>query len=891
MALDKIEHIVHVMLENRSFDSMLGWLYEHDSPGHVIGHPLSPKERTYEGLQGLNLSDFTNHAHRDGNPALDLAVAPVRGASGLNVPDFAPGEEFNHVTKQLFGESSPSADPTMKGYLQDFLDVLTEDDVDAARLGPAVRRVMESYTPDQLPVICGLAKHYAVCDMWFSSIPSQTNGNRAFAFTGTSTGLVDNGFLEGELAKEFGKVIGVALGDDRFPTPTIWNALTDHGRNSWKIFWSTSLAPAKLNPYTNPLMTDAALAALAMVLPPPAYAALLIVISRLKLPQFQALLEEVTDDNNVEGCYMYRLFPHLAKLESNFNKVDEFHRDARSGSLPRYSFIEPIWTAARYATSAGALALLTQKGNEYHPPSNLNVGEYFLRDIYESLIANTDSWNKTLLIITFDEPVGSFDHVPPTAKVRAPWDQGMMPAPQAAEEDFDFHRLGGRVPAILVSPLIEKGTVFRSDNPDRPFDHTSVLSTVLKWEGLNQEVVNSFGARTADAPTFERVVTRASPRTDARDLDFFRTERPFGQQFKYFDSFYLRDAAGEYVAGYREEAYMDLKTDFDVTEYFPHCGEGPRQAFYLQKQDERANTGGVLDGHNVRLIARNKTLRYFNVLGGFNSHFCYYSDDYLDNVGAQPLNDEVTWILHKNGSGQLSFGDQISLENVYWRTKSGGFLVREAWPSAVHVSSSGSYVVCQKPPAFWTVVPCSPTIDAPANAIRYGDSIILQHIQTGKFVSPPPANYPTYPTYGGASKEPFCFELAGCQNEEGAYVLLGDSVHIVSTRARAAGGPAYLRRYDSMSDQPELFYDVKGPEQIASTDQLKAHWTLQPTPGQTQNAHFLCDGDSVRFKNVWFGGDDEANYACAYHTWSGNWLGADRLPNTSYHYDWIVRRL
>ena len=55
---------------------------------------------------------------------------------------------------------------------------------------------MQSYTPDQLPVINGLAEHYAVGDMWFSSVPSQTNPNRAFALCGTSMGLVNNGFLE-----------------------------------------------------------------------------------------------------------------------------------------------------------------------------------------------------------------------------------------------------------------------------------------------------------------------------------------------------------------------------------------------------------------------------------------------------------------------------------------------------------------------------------------------------------------------------------------------------------------------------------------------------------------------------------------------------------------------
>jgi phospholipase C len=105
-------------------------------------------------------------------------------------------------------------------------------------------------------------------------------------------------------------------------------------------------------------------------------------------------------------------------------------------------------------------------------------------------------------VVTYDEHGGCYDHVPPPS--------GATPPDNATGEfGFDFKRFGVRVPTVLVSPLIEAGTVFRVAAGSTPLDHTSLLKTVeLRW-GLPW-----LTARDAAAPDIGAVLTLASPRTD-----------------------------------------------------------------------------------------------------------------------------------------------------------------------------------------------------------------------------------------------------------------------------------------------------------------------------------------------------------------------------------------
>ena len=493
--MKKIEHVVLLMLENRSFDSLLGWLYEKDGPAKNVPD-LKPGERAYEGLQGLDLSKFENV-----DATGTIKVKPIRGVQGLNVPNIAPGEEFEQVTTQLFGTEKPSAtaQPNMKGYVRDYAAVLRKHKIKEEDVKRYAQQVMQSHTPDQLPVLNGLAKHYAVCDMWFSSVPSQTNPNRAFAFCGTSMGLADNGFLEEDKrAPVIEKIVGYKLGDDRFKTKTIFNALAGDGKTTWKIYRKSGMLQNNIDKMANILLPAINI----FIANNPALIPLGITADILL-----AYLIELSSSKR-ESDYVHRLFPEILKVpgaDANFSMLADFHTAARAGQLANFTFIEPEWTIGEKGTGEGGLMqkALFHQGDDYHPPGNADAGENLVKQIYMSLIANKAAWEKTLLIITFDDPVGSFDHVPPPAAI-PPWRKEKKP-PLATQHEFKFDRYGGRVPAILVSPWVEKGTVFRSTS-NVPFDHTSLIATILKWRGLESHIAD-FGERTKVAPTFDNIVS------------------------------------------------------------------------------------------------------------------------------------------------------------------------------------------------------------------------------------------------------------------------------------------------------------------------------------------------------------------------------------------------
>lgn len=170
----------------------------------------------------------------------------------------------------------------------------------------------------------------------------------------------------------------------------------------------------------------------------------------------------------------------------SFGRSSDFLAAAAAGTLPAYTFLEPEWGA---------------KGNSQHPPYNVALGERLIYDVYQAL-RNGPGWPQTLLVITYDQHGGCYDHVPP------PWG-AVPPDDTAGQFGFDFTRFGVRVPAVLVSPLIEAGTVFRAPPGAPPLDHTSILKTVQERWGLP-----ALTARDAAAPGFGGVLTLSQPRDD-----------------------------------------------------------------------------------------------------------------------------------------------------------------------------------------------------------------------------------------------------------------------------------------------------------------------------------------------------------------------------------------
>lgn len=414
--LAQIDHIVVLMLENRSFDNVFGWLYDPANPAPFDREPPA----NFRGVYGKNLY----------NPGPEGAI-PVSKGNVPTDPYPDPGEAYEDVYEQLYNVPAaplstthvpPATAATMQGFVSNY----------ARRNHTHPEIIMNGFAPATLPVLSSLAFNYCICDHWFCSIPSQTLCNRSFVQAGTSSGYVNN---------QGGGIFFVNN------APTIYNLLST-SRRSWKVYtagWTvTSLA----------MITQ-------------------------------------------ERVWDYALKPGY------FEFLHDFEKDAaRSGGLPNYSFIEP-----NYMDS-----LKWGPENDMHPEShavqlyglsNVEEGEKLVYRIY-SAVRNSPDWDRTLLIIIFDEHGGCYDHIPPPATVSP--DGIVIPQSQPGGSGFAFDRLGVRVPAIVISPFTQAGTIL-----DDLFDHTSVLKTAMNCFGLGTD---GLGRRTAQANDLSGALNIETVRTD-----------------------------------------------------------------------------------------------------------------------------------------------------------------------------------------------------------------------------------------------------------------------------------------------------------------------------------------------------------------------------------------
>ena len=441
----RIKHIVYLMLENRSLDNVLGWLYpDGKRPDRVIA-PLGNNQPDYNGLRPETYYNLGANGVRHW---------VRKGTRNSWVPECDPNEDYVHVNNQLFSSTSnpaPNQVAGMGGFYQDFAG-------DSWRYG--LDEVMQTYTPAELPVLNGAARHYAVSDAYFSSVPTQTNCNRAFAATGNS--LAPNPD-DGNALQAWVNNNMWSIGKNwlYFNQRTMFNVMADAGLQSpddWMVFASESWWFAGGKCFTRDILT------------------------------------QLSD----------------SKYDPHFDTIDTFYRLARTNALPSMCFLEPKWGYGYTRDGMGP------QGNDYHPPRNVAPGEQFVSDILDAL-RSSPGWNDTLLIINFDEHGGTYDHVAPPWHAAVPWGEGSAtPAPTLCEHGFGFDRYGVRVPLILVSPYIEANTVFRA-GPATPFDHASVIATILTMMGIPRSDWR-LGNRVQNAPTFESVLTRSTPRTDRPEI-------------------------------------------------------------------------------------------------------------------------------------------------------------------------------------------------------------------------------------------------------------------------------------------------------------------------------------------------------------------------------------
>jgi phospholipase C len=163
--LDHLKHIVVLMMENRSFDHMLG--------------SLKADDPRINGLTGNESNpDTTNEPAK---------VQPLADFQGQLDPD--PDHHFPAVNQQLFsGTNGPPGVPSMQGFVQSYFQ--QRRDLSHSR------KIMYYFPKQKLPVLTSLARSFALFNGWFSSIPGPTVCNRAFAHYGTSFGQVSMDIFE-----------------------------------------------------------------------------------------------------------------------------------------------------------------------------------------------------------------------------------------------------------------------------------------------------------------------------------------------------------------------------------------------------------------------------------------------------------------------------------------------------------------------------------------------------------------------------------------------------------------------------------------------------------------------------------------------------------------------
>jgi len=441
--LSKFDHLVVLMLENRSFDNLLGYLYENDKPQQFVGC----SDKVFRGVSG---EDFSNP---DANKAeVSVAKAPFETPADMCNPSPDPGEGYKHVNNQIYGRSDVPLDiaelrdhpAPMNGFVLDFINAIkAQEGWDGVEPTYAQYRViMNCFTPEAVPVLSGLAKAYAVSDEWFCSVPSQTFCNRSFFHSGQSHGNVYNS-----------NYVKWQLNDNR----TIFDLISaKRGPSSdWRIYW---------------------------------YPQDLVCMTRI----IHRALEDAKYDRNLR-----ELDPEL----------HSFKEDCRKGDLAAYTFVQPR---------------LIFNHNDMHPPVSLNpfvdssvlAGELLIHEVYEA-VSTGPKWQRTLLVIIFDEHGGCYDHWPPPLGATPPVENPNY----ELEEGFRFDRFGVRVPAVFVSPYVAPGTVIRAGGKV-PFDHTSMIKTICqRWE------LEGLTDRDRAAPDFGDVLSLP--------LDQPRRDRPTFQPREY----------------------------------------------------------------------------------------------------------------------------------------------------------------------------------------------------------------------------------------------------------------------------------------------------------------------------------------------------------------------
>ncbi len=379
--------------------------------------------------------------------------------------------------------------------------------------------VMSYMTPTQVPVTSFLAANYGVCDQWFASVPSQTYVNRAFALT-AAPGVGEQADLNNEVVSWVNDWVYLdLLNPTLYTVPSVLSQLDavfgESESPNWKVYF---------HDYSITMQTVGYVA-----------------------QQANKPTSPPGKNINVSTFNTTDYAPGVTPPKLTGAIPNTFLEDLSAGTLPPFSWIEPrynlgyatfnntdetVFSTVQYAPNSnhpGSAAyppatdpLMSAGVTNIYPPIDVMSGELFLMQLYNALV-QSPIWNETLLIITYDEHGGMYDHVPPpfavppgTVNLDTPPPFPSIPAAQdyydPVANGFGYNVLGGRVPAIIVSPLIAPGSTIRDPN-GAPFDHTSIIKTVWDLFNLSGSPPSppSLTARDAAAPSLVDFLVPGSP--------------------------------------------------------------------------------------------------------------------------------------------------------------------------------------------------------------------------------------------------------------------------------------------------------------------------------------------------------------------------------------------
>jgi phospholipase C len=444
------------MLENRSFDHLLGYL-DHPNPdfdGLLKGGPYQ-NAGWKNGPAVLASSDAKYVVPVDPDHSHDAVMLQV-GATGRGAT--------REVTNQGFIDSYERkgrnlAPPAFEGLLAPILEPVFRP-----KPGPATEGrgplIMRSQPPDRVPVLSALALNFAVCTRWFCSVPGETWPNRNFVHAATSDG-------ETIITPRF------------YENPTVFEMLEQAGK-TWRIYYDDT-------------------------------------------PQVWAF-KHLWDPTGDRGSKWFR--------------SADFATHVRAGDLPNYSFIEPNHRPPLHMGQPdqsnnqhpgnSVVANADYDGFDAGADGDFRRGEGLIAEVYEALRGNPALFERTLLVITYDEHGGFYDHVPPPVNIPAPgvandpgWIGKLMNVFfRRKSTSFDFTMLGPRVPAIVVSPYVPRQTVDKTIR-----DHASVPATLRALFAPHSEPLTK---RDAWSPPFHGLLSLDAPRADLPDLSIYVPAAPAG---------------------------------------------------------------------------------------------------------------------------------------------------------------------------------------------------------------------------------------------------------------------------------------------------------------------------------------------------------------------------